>query len=55
LSASRPRELPDKDDDYLETLYDLREELKIIANSEAEWAKYAEEGLSKLREAGYDV
>lgn len=43
------------DEDRLEKLYELRDELQTIADSDAEWARYAQEGLDQLREAGYDV
>lgn len=42
-------------EEALDRLYELREELQTIADSDAEYAKYAREGLRKLREAGYDV
>jgi hypothetical protein len=39
----------------LRPLYEVREELKLVANSDAEYAKYAQNFLESLREAGYDV
>jgi hypothetical protein len=51
-------ELPDyerKREDALDRLYELREQFKIIANSDAEYAKYAENALQRLQEEGYDI
>lgn len=51
-------DIPDHEkrrEENLDRLYELREELQIIAESDAEYAKYAQNGLETLREAGYDV
>lgn len=42
-------------DDRLETLYELREELRLVADSDCAYAEYAQNGLDALQEAGYDV
>jgi hypothetical protein len=47
--------LDERRDQRLETLYELREEFKIVAESDVEYAKYAENALEVLREEGYDV
>jgi hypothetical protein len=39
----------------LDRLYDLREELETVANSDADYAAYAESFLETLRAEGYDV
>jgi len=48
-------DMPDAEAAALEELYDLREELKLVAGSDCAYAKYCENGLERLREAGYDV
>jgi len=54
--TERPNNAPSpNDEDRLDELYDLREELQQIAGSDARYAKYAENALASLREAGYDV
>lgn len=45
----------DKREQTLEQLYEVREELALIAASDGPYAKYAENWLESLREAGYDV
>ena len=48
-------ELPDHEQrrqENLERLYDLREELQTVADSDADYAEYAENFLESLREAG---
>lgn len=52
--ATRPQGGADGDE-ILDRLYELSEEFETIAASDADYATYAEEGLRKLREAGYDV
>lgn len=42
-------------EERLDELAELVDDLKLIADSDARYAKYAENGLEKLREAGYDV
>lgn len=44
-----------KRQEVLDQIYDLREELKIIADADVEYAKYAQNALDTLREEGYDV
>ncbi len=44
-----------KREENLDRLYELREEMQIIAESDGPYAKYAENGLKRLREEGYDV
>lgn len=44
-----------ENEDRLDELYELREELKQIADSDARYSTYAENALATLREAGYDV
>jgi hypothetical protein len=39
----------------LDTLYELREELRIVADSDCDYAKYGENGLEALRDAGYSL
>jgi hypothetical protein len=51
-------DLPDheqKRKETLDRLYELREELETVAASDAGYAKYAQNGLETLHEAGYDV
>lgn len=48
-------EYEEKRQENLETLHELREELQTIAESDADWAEYAENALSTLRQEGYDV
>lgn len=55
MSQTMESKVADEEDEVLETLYDVHEDLQTIANSDAEWSKYAKEGLDLLREAGYDV
>jgi len=43
------------EEDRLDELYDLEEELKLIAGSDAQYATYAENAIDRLQEAGYDV
>lgn len=44
-----------KRQESLERLYDLRDELETVANSDTKYAQYAQNGLERLQEAGYDV
>ena len=44
-----------KREDALEQLYEIRDDLKTVANSDAEYATYAQNALDELEEAGYDV
>lgn len=53
--STRPQDVDARIDERLERLYELREELKTIANSDVEYAEYASNGLERLQEAGYDV
>jgi hypothetical protein len=39
----------------LDTLYELREELRIVADSDCSYAKYGQNGLEVLRDAGYSL
>jgi len=55
MSTTVESKAEEEQEDALETLYNVHEDLQVIADSDAEWAKYAEKGLEKLREAGYDV
>ncbi|WP_436933728.1 hypothetical protein [Halovenus marina] len=51
-------ELPDheqKREANLDRLYELREELKIVAESDIDYAQYAQNALETLRQEGYDV
>jgi len=51
-------DIPDHEEkrhENLDRLYELREELQTIADSDAEYAEYAENFLNSLRGAGYDV
>lgn len=41
--------------DRLDELYELRDELKLIAESDARYAKYAKNALNTLQKKGYDV
>ena len=45
----------DRQQEKLDRLYECRDELKTIAESDARYAKYAQNFLDSLREAGYDV
>ena len=54
-AGSAEADIPDAEEAALEELYDLREELKLVAEADVAYAKYAENGLERLREAGYDV
>ncbi|WP_154550857.1 hypothetical protein [Halorhabdus sp. CBA1104] len=54
-AGSTEADIPDAEEAALEELYDLREELKLVAEADVAYAKYAENGLERLREAGYDV
>ncbi|MEA5387154.1 hypothetical protein VB779_08835 [Haloarculaceae archaeon H-GB11] len=42
-------------EDRLDDLYEVVDELKLIAESDAGYAEYAENFLESLQEAGYDV
>lgn len=55
IDTDQSTTMEDRRKENLETLYELREELKLIADSEGPYAKYAENWLESLREAGYDV
>jgi hypothetical protein len=56
MSAQTDSPLPTtKREDRLDELYELREELQLVAQSDARYAKWAQNGLDQLREAGYDV
>ena len=47
---------PDEhEEDRLDQLYAVSDELQTIADSDADYAEYAENFLASLREAGYDV
>jgi hypothetical protein len=51
-------DLPDherKRKETLDRLYELRDDLKTIANSDADYAEYAHNGLETLKKEGYDV
>jgi len=48
-TADEPR------DDRLDQLYEVVDELKIIAESDVDYAEYAQNFLASLKEAGYDV
>lgn len=51
-------DLPDHEQrrkETLDRLYELREELRIAANSDTDYAEYAQNGLETLKEEGYDV
>lgn len=54
-TTKEPQQLSDQRKDRLDKLYELREELQIVADADVEYSKYAKEGLRTLREAGYDV
>jgi hypothetical protein len=45
----------EKREETLDRLYELREDLETAAASDTEYAKYAQNGLETLDEAGYDV
>jgi len=47
--------MEEKQKENLDKLYELREELELVAASDAEYAKYAVNFLESLDEAGYDV
>ena len=53
--SASPPENDEPSDDRLDKLYEVHEELQLIADSDARYAKYAKNGLESLREAGYDV
>lgn len=56
MSATDGATDPDaKADDRLDALYEVHEELQLIADSDARYASYAQNALESLREAGYDV
>ena len=55
MSTTQNPDPTDRREEGLDKLYELREELKTIADSEAEYARFAENALDTLREAGYDV
>ena len=44
-----------KREENLDELYELREELREIADSDARYSEYAANFLESLRAAGYDV
>jgi hypothetical protein len=46
---------PPSQKERLRPLYEISEELQLVANSDADYAKYAQNFLESLREAGYDV
>lgn len=48
-------EYEQKRKENLDRIYDLREELQIVADADIEYAKYAQNALDTLREEGYDV
>lgn len=52
-TVDTPR-LTDERKARLDRLYELREQLQIVAASDIEYAKYAREGLRTLREEGYE-
>lgn len=47
--------LDEKREQRLDKLYGLKEDLEIIAASDARYAKYARNALETLHEEGYDV
>ena len=56
MSATTPPSDPeDRQEENLDKLYELREQFEIIADSDAEYATYAQNALDRLEEAGYDV
>ena len=55
IEKSDDERIEEKLEGRLEKLYAIREELQLVAESDLEYAKYAETGLERLREAGYDV
>ncbi|MDS0284746.1 hypothetical protein NDI86_21830 [Halomicroarcula sp. S3CR25-11] len=46
---------PDHNNDRLDGLYEVREELKLIAESDVPYSKDAQNFLKALRREGYDV
>jgi len=44
-----------KREEALNQLYELRDDLAIVAESDCDYATYAETALDELREAEYDV
>jgi hypothetical protein len=50
-----PSDINKRKRERLDTLYELREELRIVADSEGPYAKYGQNGLEALRDAGYDL
>jgi len=56
MSTTRtPDDIEAKAEENLDRLYELRDELKLIADSDCRYATYAENFLESLEEAGYDV
>lgn len=55
MSAVETPDPEKKRDEKLEKLYERREDLQLIAESDCLYAKYAQNFLESLREAGYDV
>jgi len=55
MSQAQSKSPDEKRAEKLDELYDLREELEQIADSDARYSEYAQNFLESLREAGYDV
>lgn len=43
------------EEEALEALYEIEEELKMVAEADIPYSEHAQNGLDALEEAGYDV
>lgn len=55
MSSTAMPTVEERTEARLDQLYEMRDDLETIANSDAEYADYARAALQRLRQAGYDV